>query len=239
MGRPGIAGGVPVAQLWGKLPYFWDSVKCLHPSNKGISAVISPAGHRPSETNMTPKMLVRRTLMAVLLLLLTSFGTSTAALAHDAVTGTSPADGSTVAAVPEKVEISMSNTPAVIGSQVLVLDESGADWAAGEVDVLDKIATQALKPGTPAGKYTVKWRLVSSDSHPVEGIFSFVATAAGAGSGAGAGPMVSVAPQPATAAEPVQDDSAVPWSVIGLMVVLVGVVVAMVVVARRRLIRED
>ena len=188
---------------------------------------------------MTPKKLVHRTLMAVLALLLIFFGTSTAAFAHDAVTGTSPADGSTLASVPEKVEISMTNTPAVIGSQVLVLDESGTDWATGAVDVLDKVATQAIKPGAPAGKYTVKWRLVSADSHPVEGVFSFVATAAGAGSGAGAGPVVSVAPQPATAPEPVQDDSAVPWSVIGLVVVLVGVVVAMVVAARRRLGRED
>ena len=142
--------------------------------------MISPAGHRPSETNMTPKMLVRRTLMAALVLLLTFFGTSTAAFAHDAVTGTSPADGSTLAAVPEKVEISMTNTPAVIGSQVLVLDESGKDWAAGDVDVLDKVATQAIKPGAPAGNYTVKWRLVSADSHPVEGVFRTTAPCRGA-----------------------------------------------------------
>ncbi|AIY02093.1 hypothetical protein ART_2494 [Arthrobacter sp. PAMC 25486] len=135
----------------------------------------------------------------------------------------------------------MSNTPASIGSEVQVLDASGTNWATGGVEVLDRVATQAIKPGAPAGKYTVKWRLVSSDSHPIEGEFTFTATAAGTGASqvAGAGPVVPVSPQPQTAPEQVQDNSAVPWSVIGLIVVLVGVVVAMVVVARRRLSKDD
>lgn len=177
----------------------------------------------------------------VLALLLVFFGTSTAAFAHDSVTGTSPADGDTVDTVPDMLEISMSNTPASIGSEVQLLDDSGTNWATGGVEVLDRVATQAVKPGAPAGKYTVKWRLVSSDSHPIEGEFMFTATAAGAGASqvAGAGPVVPVSPQPQTVPEQVQDNSAVPWSVIGLIVVLVGVVVAMVVVARRRLSKED
>ena len=95
-----------------------------------------------------------------------------------------------------KIQITMSNSPAVIGSQVLVLDETGGNWAQGDVDVLDTVATQAVRPGAPAGKYTVKWRLVSSDSHPIEGEFTFTATAAGAGAtarrGVGAGPIQSV-----------------------------------------------
>ncbi len=199
------------------------------------------ASRRHGETNVTSKKHVRGALGGVLALLLLFFGTSTAAFAHDALTGTSPSDGATVAAVPDKIEISMSNVPAVIGSEVQVLDGSGTNWSTGGVDVLDRAASQAVKPGAPAGKYTVKWRLVSSDSHPIEGEFTFTATAAGAGSpaGAGAGPAVSVQAQPDAVPEKVQDNSAVPWSVIGLVVVLVGVVVAMVVIARRRLTRED
>lgn len=207
--------------------------------------MISPVRDRVDETNMTSKKLVRRSLAGILTLLLVFFGTSTAAFAHDSVTATSPSDGATVATVPDEVQITLSNTPAVIGSQVLVTDESGANWAAGDVQVLDTAATQALRPGAPAGKYTVQWRLVSSDSHPIEGTFSFTATAAGVGSAssagaiAGAGPVVSVQAQPEPQAEPVADSSTVPWSIIGLVVVLLGLVVAMVVVARRRLSSED
>lgn len=191
---------------------------------------------------MTPQGLVRRAFAALLAVMLLLLGSSTAALAHDAVTGTTPADGSTVATVPAKIEISMSNTPAVIGSQVLVLDSAGTDWGTGSVDVLDTVATQNVRPGAPAGKFTVKWRLVSSDSHPIEGEFSFTATSAStatAGAAVGAGPVVSVQAQPEAAPEAVQDESAVPWSVIGLMAVLLGLVVALVVVARRRLSKED
>ena len=205
--------------------------------------MISPVSHRVDETNMTSKKLVRRSLAGVLALLLVFFGTSTAAFAHDAVTATSPSDGATVATVPDEIQITLSNTPAVIGSQVVVADEAGTNWATGDVQVLDKVASQALRPGAPAGKYTVQWRLVSSDSHPIEGTFSFTATAAGSGSpvsaGAGAGPVVSVQAQPEPQTAPVADSSTVPWSIIGLVVVLLGLVVAMVVVARRRLSSED
>ncbi|SEE96964.1 hypothetical protein SAMN04489740_3410 [Arthrobacter alpinus] len=202
----------------------------------------TPAKRQPIETNMTPQKLVRRVFAALLAMMLLLLGSSTAALAHDAITGTTPADGSTVETVPDKIEITMSNTPAVIGSQVLVLDSAGTDWATGSVDVLDTVATQNVRPGAPAGKFTVKWRLVSSDSHPVEGEFSFTASAAAtstAGAAVGAGPIVSVQAQPEEEPAAVQDESAVPWSVIGLIAVLLGLVVALVVVARRRLSKDD
>lgn len=205
------------------------------------------ARHHFCETNMTLQGLVGRLLAGLLGALLVVMGASGAALAHDSVTGTSPANGTTVATVPQTIEISMSNTPATIGSQVLVLDQAGTNWAQGDVTVLDAVASQAVRPGAPAGRYTVKWRLVSSDSHPVEGEFSFTATAAGAAPGAvaqtapaiGAGPVASVSAVPEVAADAVTDTSAVPWSVIALMVVLVGLVVAMVLAARRRLSSED
>lgn len=215
--------------------------------NEGIIAVKISACRRVSETNTTPQSLLRRAAVSILAVFLLLLGTSGAALAHDQVTGTSPSDGSTVATAPEKIDISMTNTPAAIGSQVLVVDEAGTNWAEGEVSVLDRVATQAVRPGAPAGKYTVKWRLVSADSHPVDGEFTFTATAAGGsatsaantGNGVGAGPVASVSAEPQAAPTNAVDESPVPWSVIGLIVVLVGLVVAMVVVARRRLSRED
>lgn len=204
------------------------------------------------ETNMTLRSLPGRLLAAVVASFLVLLGGAGTALAHDSVTGTSPANGTTVAGMPQTIEITMSNTPASIGSQVLVLDEAGTNWAQGEVEVLDTVASQAVRAGAPGGSYTVKWRLVSSDSHPIEGEFSFTATAGGTTTGgatpavaaptapaAGAGPVASVSAVPEAAAEPVANNSAVPWSIIGLVVVLVGLVVAMVLTARRRLARED
>ncbi len=190
---------------------------------------------------MTLNFPAARVLAGVLALMLMLFGSATAASAHDSVTATAPSNGETVDTVPEKVTITLSNTPATIGSEIQVLDGSGTNWSAGAVDVLDNTASQAVKPGAPAGDYTVKWRLVSSDSHPIEGEFTFTAAAAGTGSApaVGAGPMTSVQAVPEKPLEQVKDDSSVPWSVIGLFVVLVGVVVAMVLVARRRLAKDE
>ncbi|MCU6480564.1 copper resistance protein CopC [Arthrobacter sp. A2-55] len=197
------------------------------------------------ETNMTPPAVpggtkvLWRALAGAAVVLLALLGGSGAAQAHDSLEATSPADGSSVATAPHVVTLTMSNTPAAIGAEVKVLDASGTNWSEGAVSVLDNVATQAVKPGAPAGKYTVQWRLVSSDSHPVEGQFTFTAKAAAAGSAAVAGPAESIQAPSAAAAQAAPDGGGVPWSVFGLMGVLVVVVVAMVVVARKRLKASD
>ena len=139
------------------------------------------------------------------------------ACAHDAAESSSPADGATVAAPHEEVSITFNNTPLGLGSQVRVNDAAGADWADGKVEIVDNVATQKLREGAPAGKYTVLWRVVSSDSHPIEGTFTFTATAGAEGSTAAAPvptvgtqqPGVTPAPENApNAAEPF------PWSLV-------------------------
>jgi len=211
--------------------------------------VKSPFQHRVNETNMTSARAQKalwRALAGAAVVAMALIGGSGAALAHDVVEGTAPADGSSVATVPAKVTVTLSNTPASIGSQINVVDESGTNWSAGTVEVLDNVATQQLKPGAPAGKYTVQWRLVSSDGHPIDGQFAFTAAAAAvagtgattAGTGAVAGPVESFSAAP-TAATQKAPDGGVPWSVFGLIGALVVVVVAMVVVAKRRLGAAD
>lgn len=195
----------------------------------------SRARLRKNETKMTTKLALRRAMAGAAVLLLALLGGAGAASAHDSVVGTSPSNGSTVAAMPEKVQVTMSEAPAAIGSVIQVLDSKGTNWADGGVDILDRVATQKIKLGAPAGDYTVKWRLVSSDSHPVENEFTFMALAASGGSGAVAGPVDPSQQVKTPSPEPVQETGGVPWSVFGLVAVLVAVVVAMLVIARRRL----
>lgn len=95
------------------------------------------------------------------------------AAAHDALEGTDPADGSVVASVPAVVKLTFNNTPIALGSEILVKDAAGTNQADGPVSIVDNHVSQAVKPGAPVGRYTVVWRIVSSDSHPIEGTFSF------------------------------------------------------------------
>ena len=198
---------------------------------------------------------VRRQLLSVMLglfvLAIATLGLVGPASAHDAAESTSPAQGASLATPPEEVSVTFSNPPLGIGSSFSVKDASGTEWADGSVRIVDNVATQKLRSGGPAGAYTVAWRVVSSDSHPIEGTFSFTAasgsspagaaasvpapsgssTAAGAVPGMGtARPGVTEEPSaPAGAAEPFQ------WSIVLFAAVAVGLLVTLGVLARRRL----
>lgn len=170
------------------------------------------------------------------------------ASAHDVAESTAPANGTSVAEVPASVSITFNNRPLAIGSGVTVT-AGGENWADGPVEIIDNQAVQKLREGAPAGEYTVVWRVVSSDSHPIEGTFTFTATAGStttASGPAGASPSASApsaaVPTAGTAApgtgtnEPAADASQpFPWSIVGLAVVAVGLVVYLAVTARKKL----
>ncbi|NUU33353.1 copper resistance CopC family protein [Arthrobacter sp. C9C5] len=101
-----------------------------------------------------------------------------AAQAHDVLESTDPANGSTVRTVPAKIGLTFDHTPIAIGSVVRVDDATGTDQADGPVVIVNNHVTQAVKTGAPDGKYTVIWRVVSSDGHPIEGTLTFTAGAA-------------------------------------------------------------
>ncbi|MFE4833113.1 copper resistance protein CopC [Arthrobacter sp. NPDC056691] len=171
--------------------------------------------------------------LALVALLLTAGPAS----AHDVAESSSPADGATVPTAPAKVSITFNNTPLGLGSEVKVTDAAGTDWTDGKVEIVDNVASQKLREGAPAGKYTVVWRVVSSDSHPIEGTFAFTATAAAAG--ATSAPVQTVGtPQPgATQATAKAPDSSepFPWSIVVFAAVALGLLVTLGVLARRRL----
>ncbi|WP_026542067.1 copper resistance CopC family protein [Paenarthrobacter nicotinovorans] len=170
------------------------------------------------------------------------------ASAHDVAESTTPANGTAVAEVPASVSITFNNRPLAIGSGVTVT-AAGENWADGPVEIIDNQAVQKLREGAPAGEYTVVWRVVSSDSHPIEGTFTFTATAGSTtpGGSAGASPSVPASSSaavptagtgaPATGkSEPAADASQpFPWSIVGLAVVAVGLVIFLAVTARRKL----
>lgn len=179
------------------------------------------------------------------------------ASAHDAAESSSPAQGATVPTPPEQVSITFNNNPLALGSQVRVNDAAGTNWAEGDVEIVDNVASQKLKEGAPAGLFTVVWRVVSSDSHPIEGTFTFTATSAATGALApGSGSTTAATSPPATpgavptlgTAEPgmtpapeiVADSSEpFPWSLVIFASVAVGLLVTLAVLARRRLVPSE
>lgn len=165
------------------------------------------------------------------------------AAAHDAAESSTPAEGATVAIPPEQVSVTFSNNPLGIGASFSIKDASGAEWAEGPVDIVDNVASQKLKAGGPAGQYTVAWRVVSSDSHPIEGTFTFTSASAAEGAAPATGstaaatvpgmgtaePGATAAPETAGSGEPFQ------WSIVIFAAAAVGLLATLAVLARRSL----
>jgi copper resistance protein C len=190
---------------------------------------------------------IRRHLLSFVLVSFVSaaavLGLAGPAAAHDAAESSTPAEGASVAVPPEQVSVTFNNNPLGIGSSFSIKDASGAERADGPVEIVDNVASQKLKAGGPAGPYTVAWRVVSSDSHPIEGTFTFTASAAAEGAGPAASPTagatvpgmgtaepgVTAAPEPTGSGEPFQ------WSIVIFAAAAVGLLATLAILARRRL----
>lgn len=204
-----------------------------------MHASLSPRVLHPSTSRRGRRRHTRTMAASVLSFLLATamlLGAGGAAVAHDELTGTVPAEGATVAVLPPGVELSFTSVPSGIGAQVEVLDESGEDWAEGPVEIVDRTATQALRADAPAGEYTVSWRVVSSDSHPIEGVFSFTTqqgSTASLDSVSTAGPA-EVQDDPVAGSQ-TAGVSDFPWSIVLMIAALVVIVGVLAFTARKRL----
>jgi hypothetical protein len=125
-----------------------------------------------------------RTLRILLLLLVGALilGPTQGAVAHDALVGTDPADGSTVRTAPEALTLTFTGEIATVGAQVVVraAGAAGQDLVDGPPEVAGAEVVQPLTALGP-GDYEVLWRVTSQDGHPISGELAFtVAGAAGA-----------------------------------------------------------
>jgi len=101
------------------------------------------------------------------------------ASAHDRLLSSDPADGAQLATPPTAITLTFNTEPLPVEPQVVVSDSAGAVVAQGTPTIDGSTATLALDPAVALGgdTYTVAWRVVSSDGHPIEGTFAFTVAA--------------------------------------------------------------
>ncbi|MFF9806871.1 copper resistance CopC/CopD family protein [Streptomyces coeruleorubidus] len=96
------------------------------------------------------------------------------ASAHAAVTGSDPAQGAVVDKAPARISLTFSEQVAVSDDSLRVLDPEGKRVDAGEPsNVSGTTYAVRLHSGLPDGTYTVAYQVVSADSHPVAGAYTF------------------------------------------------------------------
>lgn len=99
--------------------------------------------------------------------------TAVPAAAHDELLQSSPAVGEVMTAAPEVVLLSFADEVLAMGAAVIVVDQSGHDWVAAEPVLDEATVTAELEPGMPDAGYELRWRVVSSDGHPISGVIPF------------------------------------------------------------------
>ncbi|MEU4925105.1 copper resistance protein CopC [Streptomyces yokosukanensis] len=120
----------------------------------------------------------RRGLRILVLLFLAVTGALLAgagpASAHAALTGSDPAQGVVVKQAPSQVSLTFSEKVAMNDDSLRVLDPRGKPVQSGKpADVSGTTYAVRLKGGLGKGTYTVTYQVVSADSHPVSGAYTF------------------------------------------------------------------
>ncbi|MFI9466290.1 copper resistance CopC/CopD family protein [Streptomyces sp. NPDC052492] len=96
------------------------------------------------------------------------------ASAHAALTGSDPAQGAVVDTAPAQVSLTFSEPIAVSDDSVRVLGPKGERVDKGApANPSGTTFSVRLLSGLPDGTYTVAYQVVSADSHPVAGAFTF------------------------------------------------------------------
>jgi copper transport protein len=114
-------------------------------------------------------------LLAVLLSVWFLAGVATAgpALAHAELVSTDPGEGARLAQPPAQVTLTFNEQVSLSAGYARVLGADGGRVDAGTASVNGAVVTVPLRRGLPEGGYLVTYRVVSADSHPVAGAYSF------------------------------------------------------------------
>ncbi|MFI2825629.1 copper resistance CopC/CopD family protein [Streptomyces sp. NPDC018584] len=140
-------------------------MQTIAPRSRNVSRAVPRAGAAPR-------------LWRLLLVLVAMTGAFLAgaapASAHAALTGSDPKQGAVVDEAPAQVKLTFSEKVAMADGSVRVLAPSGKRADTGKTtDLGANTYGVKLRKGLSDGTYTVAYQVVSADSHPVAGAFTF------------------------------------------------------------------
>lgn len=134
------------------------------------SGTTSPLSTPAPSRRATPRRHALPGLLATLALLLAALWPGVAS-AHAGLVGSDPEEGATLDAAPRQVTLSFNED---IGEPAFVVVRAdGADVAQGDPQVDGGTVTQAVRADAAGGEWTLAYRVVSADGHPVTGEIGF------------------------------------------------------------------
>ncbi|MEO9223181.1 MAG: copper resistance CopC family protein [Mycobacteriaceae bacterium] len=153
------------------------------------------------------------------------------ASAHSYLVSSDPADGVSLTAGPPQVNLTFNEQLQTSFDSISVVGPDGNRWSTGDTKVAGAKVSIALTELGPVGKYTVAYRVVSADSHPVAGTVAFTLSTAGNGT---PGPKAGSAQSPGATGGSAGGVSAWPFVLGAVLVFGVGIAVVVRSSKRRR-----
>lgn len=131
-----------------------------------------------SDRSYTPRRALTAVIAMAGALFAVLLATAAPASAHAALLRTDPASGSVVQTAPRQIVLTFSEGVLLSADSLRVLSPTGKNVAVGTPGHAagkdsGSTAEIGLAPGLGNGTYTVAWKAVSQDSHPVSGAFTF------------------------------------------------------------------
>jgi methionine-rich copper-binding protein CopC len=153
-------------------------------------------------------------------------GAALPAAAHNVLTGSDPTDGATLKSAPTSVTLTFDQTVQNFEPVLTVTGPNGNQFQTGAPEVKDNTIATAVQGAGPAGLYTIAYRIVSADGHPVTGSVSYTLDPAAAGTATGT-------PAPAGTAT-VDSGSGLSWWLwVGIGLAALIVIAALLIILRR------
>lgn len=133
--------------------------------------------HVPANGKRTVNKTIMRTMAATLIALALSLLGAGIAAAHTALVSSDPAKDANLTSPLAAVVLTFSEDINPAFATVVVKSGDGRNWVSGSPQVDGPRLTAAVGPDRPAtGVYTVGFRVVSTDGHPVTGSYTFTIT---------------------------------------------------------------
>ncbi|HJP73746.1 MAG TPA: copper resistance CopC family protein [Pseudonocardiaceae bacterium] len=155
----------------------------------------------------------RRLVTAIVVAGLFALNLDLPAQAHNVLISADPGIGSRITTGPEYVSVTFGEPVQYGFTELGVLGPANTQWVGGPPAISGDTVRAPLRPLGPAAMYTIVYRIVSADGHPVSGRSTFTLTVPGTGTPAGpnsysAGSLVSAA---STESSPSPGGSAPVW----------------------------
>lgn len=113
---------------------------------------------------------MKRIISATLILF---FAFTTTVSAHTGLTSSSPADGEDITEDVHEVLLEF-NSKIESTSTVKVFNENKEEIIVSNIQTSENVMTGAFMSPLDNGTYTVEWKIIGADGHPIQGTYSFM-----------------------------------------------------------------